>query len=232
MGVSTDLIMTDWGNVPKKEIEYLRRKLIIWYEFEGRDYPWRTTRDPYKILIAEVMLRKTRADQVVQIFEKFIEKYPTIASLSDGDDEEILEITHSLGLQWRNRTFRELACSIISSFDGNIPANREDLIELPGIGHYVAGMYLSSSLNKKEWIVDTNVVRVFSRFFGLQLKERGREDKRIIEIAKEYADCDNPRQANYAIIDFAALVCKSKRPEHLRCPINAKCKHYISLGEI
>jgi len=147
-------------------------------------------------------------------------------SLSEGQMEDIQKLTHSLGLHWRNKRFRELAEYIISVHDGKIPKNREELTELPGVGDYVAGVFLSSAFNMREWIADTNVIRVFSRFFGLEIKGDGRRDKRIISIAKKYVDCKKPRLANYAIIDFAALICKKMNPLHPQCFIKKRCNYY------
>ncbi len=120
---------------------------------------------------------------------------------------------------------QELARLIVTSFHGDIPRSREELIKLPGIGEYVAGIFLSSALNRREWIVDTNVVRVLSRFFGLKPRGDGRRDRRIIAIAKKYANCSNPRLANFAIIDFAALVCKSNSPAHSKCYVHSECEY-------
>jgi len=221
------------GNIPNNEsprlktkIQYLREKLLEWYKKNGRNYPWRVTKDPYKILMAEIMLRRTRADQVLPVYKDFIEQYPTVKSLSEGSKENIQKLTYSLGLHWRNQEFQNLAACIISSYNGEIPKSRDELTKLPGVGQYVAGVFLSSAYDRKEWIVDTNVVRVFSRFFGLRIKSDGRRDKRIIMIAKQYIDCESPRQVNFAVIDFAAIICKKINPLHSQCLVKQGCLHY------
>lgn len=208
------------------KIPYLRKKLLQWYQKEGRNYPWRTAKDPYKILIAEIMLRRTRADQVLPVYENFVKRYPTVESLSKGNRGIIQKLTYSLGLNWRNQRFRDLARCIISMYQGEIPKSRDELKKLPGVGEYVAGVFLSSAFNRKEWIVDTNVVRVFSRFFGIRIKGDGRRDKKITSIAERFVDCDNPRQVNFAIIDFAALLCKKINPRHLQCFVRQECAYY------
>ena len=210
----------------KTKIRYLRDRLLDWYKENRRDYPWRGTKDPYKILVAEIMLRRTRADQVVPIYEEFVKQYPTIETLSEANEEDIQKLTHPLGLHWRNKRFLDLARYIISEYDGEIPKKRDELTKLPGVGEYVAGVFLSSAYNRKEWIVDTNVIRVFSRFLGFKVKGDGRRDQRIISMAKQYADCENPRLANFAIIDFAALICKKIKPLHSQCFISEKCVCY------
>jgi len=209
----------------------LRRSLLDWYKENGRNYPWRVTKDPYKILIAEIMLRRTRADQVAPIYEDFVKQYPTIESLSEANEEDIQKLMYPLGLHWRNKRMQDLARSLISEYDGRIPKKREELTKLPGVGEYVAGVFLSSAYNRREWIVDTNVIRVFSRFFGFKIKGDGRRDHRIISMAKEYADCENPRLANFAIIDFAALICQKINPLHSQCFISEKCVYYKGGGQ-
>lgn len=208
------------------KIRYLRERLLDWYTKNGRNYPWRRTNNPYKVLIAEIMLRRTRADQVVPIYEDFIKRYPTIKALSEADAKDIQKLTYPLGLHWRNKRFIKLARFVISEYNGKIPIEREKLTRLPGVGEYVSGILLSSAHNQKEWVVDTNVIRVFSRFFGLKVKGDGRRDKRIISMAQEYANCENPRLANWAIIDFAALICKKINPLHSQCFLSEKCVYY------
>lgn len=208
------------------KVQYLREKLLEWYKKKGRNYPWRATKDPYKILMAEIMLRRTKADQVLPVYNDFVERYPTVESLSEGNEDDIQKLTYSLGLHWRNRGFLDLARCIISSYNGEIPKSRDELTKLPGVGQYVAGVFLSSAYNRKEWIVDTNAARVFSRFFGIRIKSDGRRDKRIIKVAKQYVDCENPRQVNFAVIDFAAMICKKINPLHSQCLVRRGCAHY------
>jgi len=210
----------------KAKVQYVREKLLEWYKKNGRSYPWRTTDDPYKILIAEIMLRRTRADQVLPVYNNFVRCYPTVKALAEGEEESIEKLTYSLGLHWRNQELGDLARHIISKYQGEIPKSRDELMEIPGVGQYVAGVLLSSAYNKKEWIVDTNVIRVFSRFFGLRIKGDGRRNKEVIMIAKQFVDCENPRQANFAVIDFAALICRKINPLHSRCPISWECAYY------
>lgn len=216
--VNSDDVISD------SRIQYMRDAVLKWAKKNGRSYPWRDTMDPYGILIAEIMLRRTRANQVQQVYVEFMKRYPSIESLSKAESDEIQQFTYSLGLHWRNRTLPELAQLIISKHVGNIPKERDELVKLPGIGEYVAGMFLSSAFNRIEWIVDTNIVRVFSRFFDLKVKGDGRRDKNIVSISKRYVNCRHPRLVNFAIIDFAALMCK-KIPLDTRCPIHSECAY-------
>ncbi|MCE5211354.1 MAG: hypothetical protein LLG40_07355 [Deltaproteobacteria bacterium] len=115
---------------------------------------------------------------------------------------------------------------IETKYDCKIPDTRELLTSLPGIGDYVAGAVLSLAFNKREWIVDTNVVRVFKRYFGIRTTSEGRRNRDIINLSKIYVSTSNPRNANLAILDFAALICTSRNPKHEVCPVKKHC-HFL-----
>jgi A/G-specific adenine glycosylase len=211
------------------QVKHLRENLVEWHKKHARKYPWRQSHDPYEILIAEIMLRRTRADQVVPVYINFLNHYPTIESLFKANEKQISKLTQPLGLYWRNRNLVRLAKHIVYEHDGKIPENRRELVLIPGVGEYVAGAFLSFFLNRKEWIVDTNIIRVFSRFFGIEIHGDGRRNKEIVKLAKAYVDCNYPREANLAIIDFAALICKKFKPLHQKCLVNDECHHYGGL---
>jgi A/G-specific adenine glycosylase len=176
--------------------------------------------------MAEFMLRRTRAEQVVPVYRRLTSKYPSVKSLSSANPQTLRHILSSLGLNWRIPAFREVSKHIIKQYRGKIPDSREALLSLPGIGDYVAGAVLSMAFRKKEWIVDTNVVRVFSRYFGIKPKSEGRREKVFIDLAKALADSRNPRAANLAILDLAALICAPRNPDCTRCPLRSTCAYY------
>ena len=107
-----------------------------------------------------------------------------------------------------------------------MPITREELKALPGVGEYIAGAVLSIAFNQKAWIVDSNIVRIFKRYFGVEISKEGRRDRHIIEMAKIYVSTKRPREANLAIIDFAALVCTPRKPNHEECPLKDRCFIY------
>ena len=180
-----------WRIPEVNAIRKFRKKLLRWFNENKRNYSWRETSDRYKVLIAELMLRRTKADQVAKVYSKFIEKYPDVKSLNYASVDDINEIAYSLGLHWRRNSFVGVARESIESYDGKIPDEREDLKKFPGVGDYVAGAVLSLASNKKEWIVDSNVVRVFKRYFGIETTKEGRRDKHVIALAKAYIECKN-----------------------------------------
>lgn len=207
----------------KESISYLRKKIISWFNKNARDYPWRKTKDPFKILIAEIMLRRTRSDQVVPVYENFIEKFPDINSVAEAPEEYIADTVRPLGLRWRAPQFKMLARELKEKYNCSVPDERKDMESLTGVGEYVSGAVLSTAFGKKEWVVDVNIVRVFSRFLGIDITGEGRRDKRIIEISKLYVSCKKPAKAVMGILDFSALVCKTKKPVCKKCPVNKKC---------
>ena len=132
-----------------KEISAFRSKILIWFNKNKRNYPWRETSDRYRVLIAELMLRRTKADQVANVYSKFIEKYPDVKSLSYATQDDIDEMTYSLGLHWRRDSFIGVVRESTESYGGEIPDKREDLKKFTGVGDYVAGAVLSIASNKK-----------------------------------------------------------------------------------
>jgi len=218
-------------NMPsKQEIYEFRNSILKWFENNKRDYPWRETDDPFRLLIAEIMLRRTNADQVKNVYIKFFKKYPDLYSVSKANEKDIEEILYPLGLKWRVPSIISVARQIQEKCDGNLPQTRSELINLPGVGDYVAGAVLSIAFNKNEWIVDSNIVRLFKRYFSIETSKEGRRDKQIIDIAKVYSSFNESREANLAILDFAALVCSPKNSNHNGCVLKTNCSYWISLG--
>ena len=210
-------------NHQQRNISQLRQVLLRWFGKHGRSYPWRDTDDPYKVLIAEMMLRRTRADQVKPIYEDFIAEYPDAKSLDEADSDEVESLVYPLGLRWRAPAFKKVVRELSQNYQYRVPQTREELTKLTGVGDYVAGAILSVAYGKKEWIVDTNVARVFQRYYGLKTIKEARRDKKIISLAKEYASGRVPRRANLAILDFAALVCLARKPRCESCSLKRDC---------
>ncbi len=210
---------------PVKEINKFRQKILRWFRKNQRGYPWRDTEDPFRILIAEMMLRRTKADQVKPVYEQFFKEFPDIESVADADNQKIQKVLYPLGLKWRTPAFGLVAREIREKYNCKVPDMRESLQQLPGVGEYVAGAVLSIGYRKREWIVDSNIVRLFKRYFGIRTSKEGRRDKHVIEMAKVYVSCKDPRKANLAILDFTALICTPENPACNKCPLNKKCNY-------
>lgn len=214
--------------VPSRgEMAIFRRKIISWFKKNGRNYPWRKERDPFRILIAEMMLRRTKADQVAPVYEQFLTEFPDVETLSRNTQEAVERILYPLGLKWRVPAFIGMAREVVEKYHSRIPDNREDLISLPGVGEYVAGAVLSLAYGKNEWLVDSNIVRIFKRYFGIRTTKEGRRDKHVIEMAKIYASGRAPGKAIMGILDITALICKPEKPTCEGCPLRKRC-NYVS----
>ena len=131
-----------------------------------------------------------------------------------------------LGLAWRICKFKEMAKALVDRFNGVVPARREELKSLPGVGDYVSGAVLSIALQKPEWVVDSNIVRLFRRYFAIQTSSEGRRDAHVIELAKRFTSKRLPGETTLAILDFTALVCAPALPRHDLCPLKSKCAFF------
>jgi A/G-specific adenine glycosylase len=212
----------------KKEIGIFRRKITTWFKKNGRVYPWRQERDPFRVLVAEMMLRRTKADQVVPVYEQFLKEFPNVDTLAEAKQEALEKILYPLGLKWRIPAFGLMAREVREKYKSKIPEDREELMSLPGVGEYVAGAVLSIAYGKNEWAVDSNIVRIFKRYFGIETSKEGRRDKHVIEIARVYASGRDPGRATMAILDITALVCKPREPDCGRCPLTGRCHYALS----
>jgi A/G-specific adenine glycosylase len=210
------------------DISLFRSKVVRWFNKNKRNYPWRETHDPFKVLIAEMMLRRTKADQVKAVYDQLFAEYPDVETMAKAGNKELEQILYPLGLKWRIPAFGLVAREVKEKYQCKIPEAREELTTLPGVGEYVAGAVLSIAYGKKEWIVDSNIVRLFRRYFGIKTSKEGRRDKHVVEIAKIYISVKDPRKANLALLDFAALICLPRDPRCSQCPLSSAC-HYPSL---
>jgi len=204
-------------------------KLLDWFERNGRTFPWRETQDPYRILIAEMMLQRTKAEQVVPVYRRFLEKFPTPFHISKATIEEIHKILQPLGLAWRAKKMHEMAVYIVEKHAGRIPDRREELLKVPGVGEYVADAVLCFGFGKNRAVLDSNVVRVLKRYYGMDSHTEARRDKKFRAKIDEILPEGRARDFNFAILDLAALICKPRNPLHEKCPLNDSCNYYIKI---
>jgi len=199
-------------------------RIIGWFQDHGRDYPWRRSREPYRILMAEVMLQRTKSDQVAPLYEKFLWKFPDPASLASAPPEEIQNFLEPLGLKWRARKVVDLGTALVKNFGGVVPGTREELITLPGVGEYAADAVLCYSHGKDLVPVDANVCRVLGRVFGLVARGEARRSAVYVQKAKDLpVSKGTTREFNWGLIDFAATICTPRRPMCPACPVNDIC---------
>lgn len=208
---------------------FARRELAIWLETSARQFPWRYDHDPYHVLMAEMMLRRTQARQVVPVFHAFLEKYPDIASLDRALADEVARVLYPLGLSWRANNFKLLAHEIMTRHQGIVPESSESLLSITGVGPYVAAAVRSFAFNQPAVIMDTNTVRVAARYYGFAYTPESRRRKDVIQAVSTLLDPQEPARSNYALLDFAALVCRARDPLHEQCPLASRCGYYQSL---
>lgn len=203
-----------------------RRALIAWGREHFRPFPWRLTDDPYRILLAEVMLHRTQARQVAPVYERFIALYPAMGTLARAGKTELHAVLAPLGLRWRIDLIHEMAGEIMRRSDGLVPRERAALLALPGVSDYIAGAVRCFAWNEPEPLVDTNTVRVVGRLFGLEIKDSSRRDARFRALIAALVDPEEPRAYNYALLDLADRICMKRRPPlQDECPVRRWCLH-------
>lgn len=214
---------------PSKELKREKIKftgrLLDWYIVHKRDFPWRRTRNPYANLIAEALLRKTTSRQVAKTFSTFMKKYPSPAALLSASLKEIEKDLKSLGIyKVRARQLKGMAKILIRKYRGRIPKSATELLELPGVNIYSANAVLCFAYGESVPIVDTNVARVLQRVFGVKTKKKQPSaDYRLWDLARQLVPLEKSREFNWALLDFAAGVCKARKPFCSKCPLTHLC---------
>jgi len=195
-----------------------------WYSNNKRILPWRQTKAPYYIWLSEIILQQTQVKQGLPYYEAFVAKYPTVLDLAKADEREVLKLWQGLGYYSRARNLHATAKYIVSNLNGAFPNNYKDLIKLKGIGDYTASAIASICFNEVTAVVDGNVYRVLSRFFGIDTPINSSKGiKEFKALAQELIDKKNPAEFNQAIMEFGAVQCKPKNPDCNVCPLNNGC---------
>lgn len=220
--------MLDPSSIDK--VTMFTKYLLEWFHINGRKFPWRNTRDPYRILVSEIMLQQTNVGIVIPIYERFLRRFPTINDLASASLEHVQEITNQLGYTHRGGYLHNIAKQIVFEKNGEFPDTLEGLMSLRGIGRYTAGAILSFAFEKEDTssaIVDVNVERVFSRICGFWEKERNSEyNKRVWSVAESFVASGNVWKKNQAIMDLGATLCIAKKPKCYICPMTPICEFF------
>lgn len=206
----------------------LRSELLRWWEHAKRSYPWRETRDPYSVLIAETLLHRTRAQQVVPLYKLFLEYFPNVHALAKSTPEDLQRLFHSAGLQWRWEKLHAMAAELEARFQGQIPIDFKQLTSLPGVSHYIASALRCFAFGCPDAVLDTNTIRVTGRLFGLPITDSSRRSNLFKAVLQSLVDSENPRDFNFALIDLAAMICRVKSPLHQECPLQGYCHFFQS----
>ncbi len=210
-----------------RSIKKFQNDILEWWKQNKRTFPWRQTNNIYELLIAELLLRKTTAEQVNSIYTRILEKYPTPEILCKANEKELQQLLKPLGMQYsRSKLLKKLAC-YLSKLKLNEAIDIKQLKQLPGVGPYTANAVLCMLQNEPIPMVDTNVIRILKRVFGIKSqKKRPRNDPLIWKKAKELIPEKNAKEFNLALIDFASLICKAGKPKCENCFAKDYCQHF------
>lgn len=207
-------------------IKVFQKTILDWYRENKRNLPWRKTKDPYRILVSEVMLQQTQVARVIPKYREFLKAFPHITSLATASDATLMGVWAGLGYWRRAKYLKETSQIILNKYGGIFPKNIKDLGQLPGIGPYTAGAIACFAFNNSEAFIDTNIRRVYLHFFFPNREKV--PDKEILPLAQEaiatLSSPVTPREWHSALFDYGSLVVKDKS-------VNKRSSHYAKQGE-
>jgi A/G-specific adenine glycosylase len=216
--------MTESEAAVDADHDAVRTALVEWYEADHRDYPWRRTDDPYEILVSEVMSQQTQLDRVIEAWEGFLDRWPTVAALADADRSDVVAFwsDQRLGYNNRARYLHEAAEQVVTEWDGEFPETPDELQELMGVGPYTANAVASFAFNNGDAVVDTNVKRVLYRAFDIP-----DDDAAFEAAAQELMPEGRSRVWNNAIMELGGVACQQRpRCDEAGCPWREWCRAY------
>jgi A/G-specific adenine glycosylase len=203
----------------------LRQRLLAWYAEQGRDLPWRHSRDPYAIWISEIMLQQTQVKTVIPYYERWLAVFPRVQDLAVAEQQTVLKYWEGLGYYARARNLHKAAQQVVAEYNGVFPQNLEGAIALQGIGRTTAGGILSAAFNLPTPILDGNVKRVLARILAFPAVPNRALDA-LWKISEQLLDPERPRDFNQAIMDLGATLCTRHNPACLLCPWQSHCAAY------
>ena len=196
----------------------------MWYRRHGRDLPWRQTRDPYRILVSEVMLQQTQVDRVLPKYHEWLDRYPTLEALAAAPELDVSATWRPLGYNIRPRRLHAIARESMARFGGQLPADEETLRSFKGIGAYTAGAVLSFAFGQRAAILDTNVARVLFRVFVGAGKPKSHAMRRHLwDVSKTLVPRKHVFDFNQGLMDLGATVCTARKPKCMSCPMRKMC---------
>jgi A/G-specific adenine glycosylase len=207
----------------QKEPKKFRRRLLAWYDQHQRELPWRASRDPYRVWLSEIMLQQTRVAAVIEHYQEFLRRFPTIKKLAAAREATVLAAWSGLGYYRRARMLHAAAKVVVREYGGKFPTTAEGWQALPGVGRYTAAAIASIAFDEPVAVVDGNVERVSQRVSGTRL--RGEE---LWQAANDLLDATRPGDFNQAMMELGAVVCTPRAPACLTCPVVELC---VTRGE-
>lgn len=211
----------DWS---KNQIKEFQQDLLSWYDDNKKPLSWRKTTEPYKIWISEIMSQQTQVETVMPYYERFMKKFPTIETLAQADDAELLKLWEGLGYYSRARNLKIAAQEVVDKYEGKFPDNLADILSLKGIGPYTAAAIASISFGLAEPAIDGNLMRVTSRLFELDCDISKSSSRKIFDgYLRNLISKKRPGDFNQALMDLGSLVCSPKSPKCEVCPLLKYC---------
>jgi len=204
----------------------LATNLLNWSKNNSPDYPWRNTSDPYHIMVSEMLLRRTRASSVIDVYKKFIKKFPTVFSLAKSDTREIENLIVSLGMKSRSQKMKSAAQIIVEKHAGKLPPEESELLAIMGEeSYYAVNAIRCFGLNQRVPIFDVNVKRIFERVFSTEFGKAAHKKKSSWEIVSSAVPAKNIKQYNWALLDLGKAVCTPVNQKCGICPLNSICDY-------
>ncbi len=208
-----------------RRISTFTRRLLAWYRSNARTLPWRNHPDPYAVWVSEIMLQQTRVETVIPYFNQWMIRFPTIESLAEASEQEVLNLWEGLGYYSRARNLYKAAKIVIEKFNGQLPRDLDALRRLPGIGRYTVGAIASMAFGMDEPTLDGNIRRVFARVFDISVPaDSSSGEKALWNLAAEYLPKGKASDYNQALMDLGATICLPKNPRCLMCPLMESCE--------
>lgn len=208
-------------------------RLLEWYSEHGRDLPWRKTNDAYRIWVSEIILQQTRVVQGYEYYLRFVRRFPTVEALANAGEDEVMQQWQGLGYYSRARNLHAAAKQILEL--GHFPDSYDEIRKLKGVGNYTAAAIASFAFGLPHAVVDGNVYRVLSRYFGIETPIDSTRGKRLFAVlAQEMLVASEPSTYNQAIMDFGAVQCVPKSPQCISCPLAENCQAWLTnrVGEL
>jgi A/G-specific adenine glycosylase len=206
---------------------FFRRKLLEWYDLNGRTLPWRETSDPYHILVSEIMLQQTQVDRVLPKYHEWLDRYPSFEALAEAPEKDVTNTWYPLGYNIRPKRLQAIAREAVANYGGKLPSDEATLLSFKGIGAYTAGAIRSFAFRQRAAILDTNVARVLFRvFIGRGLPKAHATKRQLWNISASLVPNRRAFDFNQALMDFGAMLCTARKPKCLICPMASHCSAY------
>ena len=199
-------------------------RIVHWYDQNKRELPWRSTRDPYRIWLSEILMQQTRIEQGTPYYLRFVEAFPNVHALAGAEEEAVMKLWQGLGYYNRARNLHATARFVSEELKGVFPNQYTDLLKLKGVGTYTASAIASICFEEARAVVDGNVYRVLSRHFGIETPiDRPEGQRQFHELAQKLLPAERLGDYNQGLMEFGAVQCKPRNPDCLRCPVQNSC---------